>query len=171
MKYQVQVDGQQVEVEVLQQGSQFQVIIDGRAYQADLYEVSNTSFLSLIIDHRSLEFLVEKDRKRRGHYRVLRDTELYSVAVRPRTPTNSLLPSQATVFAEVENTVRAPMPGVIVELHVAPGDSIEKGQRLLIIEAMKMQNALRSPRAGTVKGVLVSKGERVAHDQVLVVLG
>lgn len=62
----------------------------------------------------------------------------------------------------------APLPGTVIEVFVKPGDSIEMGHVVLIIEAMKMKNSIRATRAGTVAEVLVSAGQTVAHKQVLV---
>ena len=64
--------------------------------------------------------------------------------------------------------VKAPMPGLIVKIHVQPGDLVEKGQVLLNFEAMKMENQLKSPQAGTVKEVKVSPGDKVDKGQFLV---
>ena len=65
----------------------------------------------------------------------------------------------------------APLPGTVIEIFVKTGDSIEMGQVILIIEAMKMKNSIRSTRAGKIKDVLVSAGQTVAHKQPLVRFG
>ncbi|HMB22011.1 MAG TPA: acetyl-CoA carboxylase biotin carboxyl carrier protein subunit, partial [Anaerolineales bacterium] len=62
----------------------------------------------------------------------------------------------------------APLPGTVIEVFVKPGDVIEMGQVVLVIEAMKMKNSIRATRAGTIGEVLVSAGQTVAHKQVLV---
>ncbi|MFZ5903498.1 MAG: biotin/lipoyl-containing protein [Chloroflexota bacterium] len=62
----------------------------------------------------------------------------------------------------------APLPGTVVEVFVKQGDQIETGQVVLVIEAMKMKNSIRSMRAGTVGEVLVSAGQTVAHKQTLI---
>ena len=62
----------------------------------------------------------------------------------------------------------APLPGVVTEIFVKSGETVEMGQVVLIIEAMKMKNSIRSTRAGTIAEVLVSAGQTVAHKQVLV---
>lgn len=62
----------------------------------------------------------------------------------------------------------APLPGTIVEIFVKAGDEVEIGNILLVIEAMKMKNSIRSTRMGKVTEVLVSAGETVAHKQALV---
>lgn len=65
----------------------------------------------------------------------------------------------------------APLPGTVIEVFVKPGDTIETGQVILVIEAMKMKNSIRSIRAGKVTDVLVSAGQTVAHKQALVRFG
>ncbi len=67
----------------------------------------------------------------------------------------------------ISNELMAPLPGTIVELFVRPGDDVEIGQIVLVIEAMKMKNSIRSTRAGTVAEVLVSAGQTVMHKQAL----
>jgi glutaconyl-CoA/methylmalonyl-CoA decarboxylase subunit gamma len=65
-------------------------------------------------------------------------------------------------------SLRAPMPGVITEVLVQPGDRVKYGQPLCTLEAMKMKNAVRSPRDGVVASIEISAGQTVAHGQVLV---
>ena len=62
----------------------------------------------------------------------------------------------------------APLPGTVTEVFVKPGENIESGQVVLIIDAMKMKNSIRSVRSGTVGQVLVSAGQSVAHKQALI---
>jgi biotin carboxyl carrier protein len=66
--------------------------------------------------------------------------------------------------------VRAIIPGRVVSVAVAVGDSVEAGQRLLSVEAMKMENELRAPRAGTVERVSVGPGDTVELGDTLIVL-
>lgn len=69
-----------------------------------------------------------------------------------------------------EGEVCAPMPGTVSSVEVAPGDHVERGDVLLKLEAMKMQNAIRAPHAGTVEAVYVEAGRSVTNDQPLVSL-
>ena len=62
------------------------------------------------------------------------------------------------------------MPGLIVELRVKPGEAVKAGQTVLIMEAMKMENDIQSPRDGVVAEVLVAQGEEVTEHQNLVLL-
>jgi 3-methylcrotonyl-CoA carboxylase alpha subunit len=66
--------------------------------------------------------------------------------------------------------VHAIIPGVVVSVAVAPGDQVEAGQQLLVVEAMKMQNELRAPRGGTVMRVPAAVGATVEVGDVLVIL-
>lgn len=66
------------------------------------------------------------------------------------------------------NVVKAALPGVIASISVRPGDAVALGQQLCVIEAMKMQNVIRAPQAGTIKQVLVSVGQTVKQRQPLV---
>jgi biotin carboxyl carrier protein len=66
------------------------------------------------------------------------------------------------------NTIKAPMPGLIVTLKVAEGDTVEIGDPLLILEAMKMENILKSPGDGVVKKILIKKGDSVEKNQALI---
>jgi len=65
----------------------------------------------------------------------------------------------------------APLPGTVIELFVRTGDYVETGQVMLVIEAMKMKNSIRSTRAGKITEVLVNAGETVANKQTLVRFG
>jgi biotin carboxyl carrier protein len=66
------------------------------------------------------------------------------------------------------NEMTAPLPGTVIEIFVKAGDPLEAGQVILIIEAMKMKNSIRSTRAGKIAEVLVAAGQTVAHKQALV---
>ncbi len=66
--------------------------------------------------------------------------------------------------------IRAPMPGKVVEVFIEPGDEVEAGDVVLILEAMKMENELRAPKKSTVKSVNVQPGDSVASNQLLVAL-
>lgn len=66
------------------------------------------------------------------------------------------------------NDLKAPMPGLIVGFSVEPGDVVHKGDSLLILEAMKMENVLKASGTATVKTIRVGKGDRVEKGQVLV---
>jgi biotin carboxyl carrier protein len=68
------------------------------------------------------------------------------------------------------NSVRAPMPGIIIGLNVKIGQEVKKGDSLLILEAMKMENAILCPKDAKIKDILVSKDETVDKNKLLITL-
>jgi len=70
-----------------------------------------------------------------------------------------------------EAKVRAPMPGLVIGVPFEAGATVERGQTVVVLEAMKMENDLAAPIAGTIKEVKVSKGQTVNQGDVLVVIG
>jgi biotin carboxyl carrier protein len=66
------------------------------------------------------------------------------------------------------NTIKAPMPGLIIDLKVKNGDTVKSGDPLLILEAMKMENIIKAPGEGVVKTVKIKKGDSVEKNQVLI---
>ena len=69
------------------------------------------------------------------------------------------------------NKIVAPLPGRVISLKVAVGDSVAAGQEVVVLEAMKMENSITSDYAGTVQDILVAEGDNVATDAVLVIVG
>lgn len=69
---------------------------------------------------------------------------------------------------ESQFTLTSPMPGIILSVEVSPGDTIQRGQTLVILEAMKMKNALQAPHDGVVKEILVQPGKRVDTGESLI---
>lgn len=67
-------------------------------------------------------------------------------------------------------TVKAPLPGVIIQVHVRPGDEVTAGQTLCTLETMKMENAIKSDTSGKVTRVNISQGQSVLQDEVLIEL-
>jgi acetyl/propionyl-CoA carboxylase alpha subunit len=78
--------------------------------------------------------------------------------------------ARATAAASGPAPLKAPMPGLITRLLVAQGDTVTEGQGLVVMEAMKMENELRSPSAGTVRAITVTPGTAVEKGAVLVEL-
>jgi propionyl-CoA carboxylase alpha chain len=80
----------------------------------------------------------------------------------PRFPESSI--------DEEAGSLHAPMPGKVIKVLVALGETVSEGQALVVLEAMKMEHSLRAPHAGIVRDIRAGEGEQVAADQVLVVV-
>ena len=103
--------------------------------------------------------------------------------VSPENEVKSVSQKEATLLKPVElskppssssiggNEMTAPLPGTVIEIFIKAGDQIEAGQVILIIEAMKMKNSIRSTRAGKIVEVLIRAGQTVAHREPLVRFG
>lgn len=82
-------------------------------------------------------------------------------------PAAPLPAAQPASGGALSGQVRAPIPGVVLSLAVQPGDEVAVGQELCVLEAMKMKNTIRSPRAGRIERVLVTNGQTVRHNDVM----
>lgn len=100
------------------------------------------------------------------------EPEKKKVVVKPVTPQPAHATSSASASpkANANNAVKAPLPGVIVEVKVSVGDKVKIGDTVVVLEAMKMANNLDTEKAGTVTAVLVQPGESVMEDTPLVVI-
>jgi acetyl-CoA/propionyl-CoA carboxylase biotin carboxyl carrier protein len=78
--------------------------------------------------------------------------------------------ARGTPGGATDGTVRSPMPGTVLAVQVAPGDTVAAGQALVVVEAMKMEHAVTAPLAGTVADLPVKAGQQVAMDETLVII-
>jgi biotin carboxyl carrier protein len=131
----------------------------------ELARVGDSELFVLMIDNRPTELYLER---RRGGARVTIGRHTFNCAVGPWRPPGQRV--QAPVAAGGKFRVNAPMTGSIVEVRCQPGDTVTSGQVLLVIESMKMNNELRSPRDGVVESVPVLAGQRVQANDLLVAL-
>ncbi len=89
-------------------------------------------------------------------------------AAAPAATPAAAAPKKDTAVPQGATTVNAPMPGTILKVNVNAGDTVKKGQVLLILEAMKMENEITAPQDGTVASVNVGKGTAVSAGDVMV---
>lgn len=92
----------------------------------------------------------------------------YSVALKDKFDLLLEKMGIANAGASKINTIKAPMPGLIIDLKIKAGDTVKQGDPLLILEAMKMENILKAPGEGVVKNVKVKKGDSVEKGQVII---
>jgi glutaconyl-CoA/methylmalonyl-CoA decarboxylase subunit gamma len=93
----------------------------------------------------------------------------------PKIKTNKPAPVEANVTRPAstgdETTISSPLPGVILEVSVKEGDSVSKGQNLMVLEAMKMENVIESTADGKVISVKANKGDSVLEGAPLIIIG
>lgn len=165
-KYRVQAGEQWFDVSIEPKNGRYAVTVGEKTWEADLEVFTGTNLVSLILDRRSLKFLVDKDGDR---YTVLRNLELHEVRVKAAWAAAKGGGTAGAGGGDL--TIESPLVGVVVQVRAQAGQKVEKGEVLCVIEAMKMQNELKAPRAGTVKAVRVSQGQKVAQKQALLLLG
>ena len=95
------------------------------------------------------------------------DASAAKAASAPKAAPKAAAPSAAPAGGEA---VKSPMPGTILKVNVKNGDAVKKGQVLMILEAMKMENEIMAPKAGSVAQVVAAKGASVNTGDVLVVI-
>jgi biotin carboxyl carrier protein len=153
-------------VEIEETGkSIYRISVDGNEFWVDGKKTGRTNF-SLIVDNRSFEIEVDPNG---DEYRVLVDGRNYHVNLidEKRVRAGG---GQAHGEIQGRQTVSVPMPGKVTAVLVAEGDRVEKGQGLVIVEAMKMENEVRSPIAGEVKEIKVKQGDTVEGGAALLVV-
>jgi len=161
MKYITTIDGREFVVEVL---SEHQVSVDGVTYEVDFEAVGGQPVYSLLIDGKSFEAFVYHDE---GEWQVLIRGMLYTAQVEDERERRLRAAAGGGVAQTGEFHLKAPMPGSVVSVPVRQGQRVEKGDVLLILESMKMQNELKAPRAGVVSRVRVRAGDSVEQKQTL----
>lgn len=165
MKYVVTINGRRVTVDL---GSGV-AEVEGRSVPCSLADVAGTP-VHLVTIGTEVHRVVVRRREGRGHYVLWLDGFTYDVeALDERTRTIRDLTAAASPPAGPAPLV-APMPGLIVRVHVQPGEEVAAGQGLVVMEAMKMENELRATGAGRVKAVHVRAGVAVEKGAVLIEL-
>ena len=129
-------------------------------------EMAEPCVYSVLLEGRSYEARVEETAG--GGMVVVIDGYRFEVEVRDPRRLNR---KSGAAGGEGVQTVAAPMPGKVVRVLVAPGDAVEPGQGLLVVEAMKMQNEMKALRAGTVLSMGAREGATVAAGEVLATIG
>ncbi len=145
--------------------SLYRVAVDGNEFLVDGRQTGLRSY-SLIVNHRSFEVDVDCVE---DEYRVLVDGRSYHIHLvdERRMRLGGL---QAGIQLQGRQEVSVPMPGKVIAVLVSEGERVEKGQGLVIVEAMKMENEVRCPITGGVKEVKVKAGETLEAGTVLVVV-
>lgn len=164
MTYDVTIDGKNYRLELNRTDGRWQCRLDGREIQLDAV-LSRRDVLSILIDGKSYEVKRE---------RTVTDLHLWVGPVRYaaelRDPRSLRSRKGAGIDDQGPKKIVAPMPGKVVRLLVAEKAQVEAGQGILVVEAMKMQNEIKSPKAGIVQKLVATEGGAVNAGDVLAIV-
>lgn len=162
MKYVTTVNDKEFMIEVVDDQH---VRIGDRLIQVNFEPVSGQPVFSLIMDGKSYESFVYEGEE--DSLQVLLRGRLFQVKVEDEREKRLRVAAGGGVSESGEFLMKAPMPGLVVALSVEEGQEVEKGQVLVILESMKMQNELKAPRAGKIGRIRVKAGESVEQKQTM----
>lgn len=122
----------------------------------------------LIVEHQSMDAKVTCEDFNSRKYKVEIFDKSFTVYI--GNPLDDLIETLGLETKEIirVDELNAPMPGLIMKIEVGEGDEVEEGQVLLILEAMKMENAIVSPRSGRIKQIAVKENQAVEKNQLLI---
>ena len=141
--------------------------INGSFLPWDLAKLSEGCFHILINNKSYLAEVVKADPATKS-FSIKINGEIYSVELKDRFDLLLEKMGMKNGAAGKVNNIKAPMPGLIIDLRVKAGDKVVPGDALLILEAMKMENMIKASAEGIVKTVKVEKGDSVEKNQVLI---
>ena len=141
--------------------------IDGKEFSWDVIGVKSGSF-HVIRNNKSYSVEVIKADVAEKSFLVSVNGNKYQLNVKDKF--DELLKSLGmdNMTASKVNEIKAPMPGLVLDIRVSEGDTVKKGDPILVLEAMKMENILKSPTDGIIKKINVKKGLAVEKNQVLI---
>lgn len=161
MKYVTTIDEREYLIDII---DEHHVSIDGVSYEVDFSPVGDQPVYSLLLDGKSYDAHVYLDE---DTWQVMCHGAMYSAQVEDEREKRLRAAMGGGVSGQEDFHLRAPMPGLVVSVPVYEGQAVEKGDVLLILESMKMQNELRSPRAGTISRLRVGSGDRVEQKETM----
>ncbi|HSI90789.1 MAG TPA: biotin/lipoyl-containing protein [Adhaeribacter sp.] len=148
------------------ENKQGNLFLNGQSFEWDLVSLDANRF-HIIKDNVSyLAELVEADYKAKT-FTLKINGMVHTVSVKDRFDMLLDQMGMSNVNEQKLNDIKAPMPGLVLEIKVKPGDEVKKGDQILILEAMKMENILKSPGDGVVKAIKVNVKDNVEKGQVL----
>ena len=167
MKLRADIAGESYSVDFRPYGSRVITEIDNRRYELDVHESGPQEFL-LIDEGQVFDCRVEGRPESGKTIDVIVGTDRYAIAITDpkRLRGSKVLDTHAIEAAHIV----APMPGKVVRVLVDVGEQIDAGAGIMVVEAMKMQNEMRSPKAGVVVALNVQVGATVNRGEVLAVV-
>lgn len=168
MKYTATSGGHEYLIEVLGAESDvFRLSLDGVSWEVDCVRISDRTY-SLLLDGTAYEVDFIKGV---SPYAVRVKGEIHDVEVlTEREKRMKVFTKKADAGVEGRQAIVSPMPSKVVRLLVAVGDQVNVGDGVIVVEAMKMENELRTSGAGTVQEIRAKEGEAVTGGQILLII-
>jgi len=165
MKYIVEIENEKIVVEVSKSGQTYAFKLNGKPVDFDAIDLHRDGVKSLLVAGKSFDAEIAELPEGlsvylRGHRMICRVEEERKARLARLAGEKEKVKTQKTLQAQ--------MPGLVVKILVSPGQKVQKGHGVVVVEAMKMQNELKAPTEGVVKEIKVKEGEAVEKDQVLV---
>lgn len=160
--YIAKVNNREINLEITRPGF---AAINGKEVSFDISALNNDRW-HLIAGNRSFEISVLQRTDR--ELSVLINNRPYTLSLADEFDLLLDKMGMSAGDAEKINELKAPMPGLVVSVEVAPGDTVKKGETLLILEAMKMENAIKAVGDATVRAIHVEKSNTVEKNQLLI---
>ncbi|HWO00266.1 MAG TPA: acetyl-CoA carboxylase biotin carboxyl carrier protein subunit [Blastocatellia bacterium] len=162
MRYEADIDGHQINLELERRNGRIVAVIGQRSYDLEVSTPQPGVYL-----------MFQGDEVHEAHVWSA-DANSLRVTLRGRLFTASIIDRKQRRTSEHrpegQQQLTAPMPGKVVRILLKPGDEVAAGQGIIVVEAMKMQNEIKSPKAGRILEVRVAEGETVNNNQVLAVV-
>ncbi|MFN0086043.1 MAG: biotin/lipoyl-containing protein [Blastocatellia bacterium] len=165
MKLVFELDGEQIRAEFHTVNGTARLTVDGRAHEAEVRE-PEPGWFTIVLHNRIYRCTVERSPS--GEREILINGRRISVSV--HDPKRLRAGAKSGAGAGGRAALIAPMPGKIVRILLQPGDEVAANQGVLIVEAMKMQNEVQSPRDGKVAEIRVTEGQTVNAGETLAVI-
>lgn len=184
MPYISTVNGQTYRVDARENNKQQDIIIDGTTYKIDWLSLAPLATdirsqagtggrYSLIIAGKSYEVfarLIPLAAEDSGLvYEIILGEQRFEVQVEDERE-KTLAGSVKSAHDSGEARIRAPMPGLVIGVPIEPGSTVTRGQTVIVLEAMKMENDLAAPRSGIIKEIKVKRGQTVNQGDILVTI-
>lgn len=162
MRYEADIDGHQISLEVEQRNGRVVATIAQRKYDLEVSSPEPGVYLMFLGDnvHEARVWSANS-----SSLRITLGSRAFSASIIDRK-------HRQTIEHRVEGQqqLTAPMPGKVVRILLIPGDEVSAGQGVIVVEAMKMQNEIKSPKSGRILEVRVCEGDTINNNQVLAVV-
>ena len=166
MKYIININGRDYKVEYDESRASV-ISLNGEEMTFDMRQGVHPQNVSLILDNRSLMFWIEKNEEGYHAHCLGRD---FRIGVEDEKTRHLKSILKASGDRSVAGTIKASMPGMVVKILAESGGGVQKGQGLMIVEAMKMENEIKSPVDGTIKQIRVEPLQAVDKGDVLMII-